>query len=279
MKPAQQRAVVRFFRVGFRVSERRACRVVGVARSSCRYRSVARDQAALRVRLRDLAATRVRYGYRRLHVLLQREGWKVNHKRVYRLYREEGLGIRVRRRRKRVSTPRVQPPPARRPHERWSLDFLTDSLVDGHRFRVLTIVDHVSRVSPAIEVGISLTGERVVAILEQLKRTVGVPERIAIDNGPEFVSKALDTWAYRNRVRLEFSRPGKPTDNAFAESFNGHFRAECLDQHWFASLEEARQTIESWRVEYNTERPHRALQQQTPAAWIAGLAPSRETTD
>jgi putative transposase len=249
VKPAQQRAVVRFFRVGFRVSERRACRVVGVARSSCRYRSVARDQAALRVRLRDLAATGVRYGYRRLHVLLQREAWQVNHKRVYRLSREEGLGIRVRRRRKRVSAARVQPPPARRPHERWSLDFLTDSRVDGRRFWVLTIVDNMSRVSPAIEVGISLTGERVVAILEQLKRTVGGPQRIAIDNGPEFVSKALDVWAYGNGARLEFSRPGKPTDNAFAESFHGHFRAECLDQRWFASLEEARQPIESWRVE------------------------------
>ncbi|MDP9368575.1 MAG: IS3 family transposase [Chloroflexota bacterium] len=228
------------------------------------------------MRLRDLAAARVRYGYRRLHVLLQREGWRVNHKRVYRLYREEGLAIRVKRRKKRVSTPRVLPPPAQWPHERWSLDLLTDSLADGHRFRILTIVDNVSRVSPAIEVGTSLTGDRVVAILEGLKRTVGVPQRIAIDNGPEFVSKALDAWAYRNRVRLEFSRPGKPTANAYAESFNGHFRAECLDQHWFASLEEARQTIEAWRVEYNTERPHRALQQQTPAAWIAGLAPSRD---
>lgn len=276
MKPAQKRAVVRYFRAGFRVSERRACRVAGVPRSTWRYRSVARDQTALRVRLRDLAASRVRYGYRRLHVLLQREGWRVNHKRVYRLYREEGLAIRVRRRRKRVSAPRVLPPPARRPHERWSLDFLTDSLVDGRRFRVLTIVDNVSRVSPAIEVGISLTGERVVAVLERLRRTAGVPERIAIDNGPEFVSKALDAWAYRHRVQLEFSRPGKPTDNAFAESFNGRFRDECLDQHWFASLEEARQAIEAWRVEYNTERPHRALGQQTPAAWIAGLAPPPE---
>jgi putative transposase len=138
---------VQFFRVGFRVSERRACRVARVARSTCRSRSQARDQSALRVRLRDLAAARVRYGYRRLHVLLQREGWRVNHKRGYRLYREEGLGIRVKRRRKRTTLPRVQPVPATRPHERWSLDFLTDALVDGRRFRVLTIVDNVSRVS------------------------------------------------------------------------------------------------------------------------------------
>ena len=276
MRPAQKRAVVRFFRAGFRVSERRACRVAGVPRSTCRYRSVAKDQTALRVRLRDLAAARARYGYRRLHVLLRREGWKVNHKRVYRLYREEGLGIRVKRRRKRVSGPRVLPPPAQRPHERWSIDFLADGLVDGRRFRVLTIVDNVSRVSPAIEVATSLTGERVVAVLERLRRTVGVPDRIAIDNGPEFVSKALDAWAYGNGVQLEFSRPGKPTDNAYVESFNGHFRAECLDQHWFASLEEARQTIEAWRVEYNTERPHRALGQQTPAAVEAAWQPRQE---
>ena len=275
----QQRAVVQFFRVGYRVSERRACRVAGVARSTCRYRSQARDQSALRVRLRDLAAARVRYGYRRLHVLLQREGWRVNHKRVYRRSREEGLGIRVKRRRKRTSLPRVLPVPATRPHERWSIDFLTDALVDGRRFRVLTIVDNVSRVSPAIEVGPSLTGERVVAVLDRLKRTIGVPQRLAIDNGPEFISKALDAWAYQHQVQLEFSRPGKPTDNAYVESFNGHFRAECLDQHWFSSLEEARAMIEQWRVEYNVERPHRALRQQTPAAFLAGWQPTSGARD
>jgi putative transposase len=276
VRPAQKRAVVRFFRAGFKVSERRACRVAAVPRSSCRYRSVARDQAALRIRLRDLAATRVRYGYRRLHVLLRREGWRVNHKRVYRLYREEGLAIRVKRRRKRVGGPRVVPPPAQRPQERWSIDFLSDSLADGRRFRVLTVVDNVSRVSPAIEVGVSVTGERVVAVLERLKGTTGTPARIAIDNGPEFISKALDAWAYQNAVQLEFSRPGKPTDNAFAESFNARFRDECLNQHWFASLEEARQAIEAWRIEYNTERPHRALGQQTPGAWAATWSPPAE---
>jgi putative transposase len=276
VKPAQKRAVAHYFRTGFRVSERRACRLAGVARASYRYRSQAADQTALRLRLRDLAAARVRYGYRRLHVLLRREGWRVNHKRIYRLYREEGLGIRVKRRKKLASAPRVLPSPATRPHERWSLDFLSDSLVNGRRFRVLTIVDTVSRVSPAIAVGVSLTGERVVAILERLKGTIGRPERIAIDNGPEFISKALDAWAYQNGVQLEFSRPGKPTDNAFAESCNGRFRDECLNQHWFASLEEACQTVEAWRIEYNTERPHRALGQQTPAAWEAAWAPAQK---
>jgi putative transposase len=271
VKPAQKRAAVQFFRVGFQVSERRACQVAGVSRSTWRYRSQARDQTALRVRLRDLAAARVRYGYRRLHVLLRREGWRINHKRVYRLYREEGLGIRVKRKKKRVCLPRVAPPPAQRPQERWSMDFLTDALADGHRFRVLTLVENVSRVSPAIEADFSLTGERVVTTLEGLQQTIGAPARLAIDNGPEFISKALDTWAYRNGVQLEFSRLGKPTDNAFAESFNARFRDECLNQHWFASLEEARQTIEAWRVDDNTERPHRSLGQQTPAAWSAAV--------
>jgi putative transposase len=277
VKPAQKRAVVHYFRTGFRVSERRACRLAGVARSSYRYRSQAADQTPLRQRLRDLAATRVRYGYRRLHILLQREGWRINHKRVYRLYREEGLGIRVKRRKKLASVSRVLAPPAVQPLERWSLDFLSDSLANCRRFRVLTIVDNVSRLSPAIEVGVSVTGERVVAVLERLRQTTGTPARIAIDNGPEFISKALDAWAYRHGVQLEFSRPGKPTDNAFAESFNGRFRDECLNQHWFASLEEARQIIEVWRIEYNTERPHRALGQQTPAAWQATWALDKRT--
>jgi putative transposase len=275
VKPAQKRAVVRYFRTGFRASERHACRVAMVPRSSCRYRSVAADQMAL-LRLRDLAAARVRYGYRRLHDLLRREGWRVNHKRVYRLYREEGLGIRVKRRKKLASAPRVAPLPATQPFERWSLDFLSDGLATGRRFRILTIVDNVSRVSPAIEVGVSLTGKGVVAVLERLKWTVGRPKRIAIDNGPEFISKALDAWAYQNGVQLEFSRPGKPTDNAFAESFNGRFRDECLNQHWFTSTEEVRQTVEAWRLDYKTERPHRALGQQTPAAWEAAWAPAQK---
>ena len=275
MQPAQKRAVTQFFRVGFRVSERRACHVAGVPRSSYRYRSVAAGQTALRLRLRDLAATRVRYGYRRLHVLLRREGWRVNHKRIYRLYREEGLGIRVKRRKKLASASRLLPSPATKPLERWSLDFFSDGLANGRRFRVLTIFDTVSRVSPAIEVGVSLTGERVVAVLERLRGTIGRPERIAIDNGPEFVSKVLDAWAHRHGVHLEFSRPGKPTDNAFSEAFNRRVRDECLNLHWFDSLEEAQATIEAWRVDDNTERPHGALGQRTPAefsqAWTAPL--------
>jgi putative transposase len=211
------------------------------------------------MRLRELAAARVRYGYRRLHVLLQREGWRVNHKRVYRLYRLEGLALRRRCRRKRSSPVRVIPVQAEAPNERWSMDFVSDTLADGKRFRALTLVDNFSRVSPVIEVDRSITGQRVVAVLDRLKAVHGVPQRIAVDNGPEFISKALDAWAHENGVQLEFSRPGKPTDNAFIESFNGRLRQDCLNQHWFRSLEEARTIIEAWRQDYNANHPHSAL--------------------
>ncbi len=223
----------------------------------------------MRLRLRDLAAARVRYGYRRLHVLLRREGWLVNHKRVYRLYRAEGLVLRRRAVRKRASTPRLPAAAPTRPHAQWSRDFLSDRLADGRRFRMLTLVDHVSRVSPVIDVGVSLSGQRVAEVLDEAIGHYGAPQRICVDNGPEFASKALDAWAYRRGIHLVFSRPGKPTDNAYIEAFNSRFRDECLDQHWFASLEEARQTVEAWRIEYNGQRPHGALGHQTPAEFEA----------
>ena len=145
--------------------------------------------------------------------------------------------------------------------------------------RVFTVVDNVSKMSPAIEVAFSIKGETVVAVLDRLKATVGLPKRLAVDNGPEFISKALDAWAYRNGVQRECSRPGKPTDNAYVESFNGHFRQECLDKHWFASLEEARQVIEAWRIEYNTERPHQALKYGTPTDFAAAWELPEEAAD
>ncbi len=157
--------------------------------------------------------------------------------------------------------------------------FPADSLADGRPFRVFTVVDNVTKVSPAIAVAFSITGEAVVAVLDRLEATVGLPKRLAVDNGPEFISKALDAWAYRNGVALEFSRPGKPTDNAFVESFNGHFRQECLDQHWFASLEEARQIVGAWRIAYNTERPYQALKYGTPTEFLATGGPPEEAAD
>jgi len=238
--------------------------VLGIGRSSLRYQNRKDPQYALRIRLRDLAASRVHYGYRRLHVLLRREGWKVNAKRVYRLYKLEGLSLRLKKSKKRVSRLRVMPPPAQEPNERWSMDFMSDRLANGRRFRVFTLVDNFSRVSPALEVDFSLTGKRVVEVLERLKSTSGLPRIIHCDNGSEFISRAVDDWADRNGVNLDYSRPGKPTDNPFIESFNGKLRMECLNQHWFESLGEARNVIESWRREYNQERPHRSLQEQTP---------------
>ena len=273
MKPARRRELVQFLRVGFKVSERRACRVIPLARATHRYQSQAQDQGPLRIRLRDLALGRVRYGYRRLHVLREREGWHVNHKRVYRLYRLEGLSLRLKTRRKRVSGLRGPKPVATVPNECRSMDFMADRLVDGRRFRILTLVDNVSRVSPAIVADNALTGERVVEALDRLLASGQRPAMLSVDNGPEFISKALDAWAHRHGVRLEFSRPSKPTDNAFIEAFNSRFRDGCLNVHWFASLEEARTTIEAWRVDDNTERPHGALGQQTPAAFSAAWRP------
>ena len=245
-------------------------------RATYYYESQASQHTALRIRLRDLAKVHVRYGYRRLHVLLRREGWHVNHKLVYRLYHEEGLFLRTKTRKKRASTLRVVRPEPSRPQQYWSMDFMHDQLADGRRFRVLTLVDHFSRVSPAIEVGRSLTGSRVVDVLGRLSATLGLPEVIFVDNGTEFTSKAMDQWAYEHGVRLDYSRPGKPTDNAYIESFNGRLREECLNQHWFTSLADARRTIELWRRAYNTTRPHSSLSYQTPReyeeAWAAHRA-------
>jgi putative transposase len=202
-------------------------------------------------------------------VLLSREGWKVNHKRVYRLYRLQGLSLRLKTRKKRVSAVRVAQPPPTAPNQCWSMDFMSGSLYDGRRFRLLTVVDNMSRESPLIAVESSFSGEKVAGLLDQVAQRIGLPQAIQVDNGPEFTSKALDEWAARNKVKLIFSRPGTPTDNPYIEAFNGRLRDECLDQHWFASLEDARTIIEAWWVEYNSERPHTALNNQAPAVYRA----------
>lgn len=252
-------------RHAFQVSERRACRVAKVHRPLVRYQSQADDQAVLRKRIRDIAAVRVRYGYLRIHVLLRREGWQVNHKRVYRLYCEEGLHLRHKRPRRHVSAAhRVERPQAGRPNESWSMDFVSDALFDGRRLRALTVIDNYTRESPAIEVGQGITGKQVAELLDRLSKKRGLPDRIFLDNGPEFVSRALDLWAYENGVTLDFSRPGKPTDNAMIESFNGRFRDECLNVNWFLSLEDAKDKIEAWRQDYNGSRPHTSLGDRTP---------------
>ncbi len=256
--------------MSYGVSQRRACSVLRVARSTVRYQSVADDRAELRIRLRDLASSRVRYGYRRLHLLLQREGYRVNHKLIYRLYVEEGLCIRRRspRRRKSVQV-RPQRPVAERANESWSMDFMSDQLFSGARIRLLTLVDNFTRESLAIEVGQRLTGDHVVEVLERVSQSRTTPQSIRVDNGPEFISRSLDLWAYWNEVKLDFSRPGKPTDNALIESFNGKLRQECLNQHWFLSLQDAVEKVQRWRDEYNLRRPHSALGNQTPNEFAA----------
>jgi putative transposase len=271
--PAARRLAVGFLRADVSVSQRRACTVLAVARSSCRY-VCRRTDDPLRTSLRTVAASRPRFGYRRLHVMLQREGWVVNHKRVYRLYREERLALRRRRRRKLVAGCRVTMPVPRQPHERWSMDFMGDTLANGRTFRTLNIVDDGSRECVAIEVDLGLCGQRVARVLDRVAQRRPLPRRITVDNGPEFTSRALDAWAYTRGVELDFIRPGKPVDNAFIESFNGKFRDECLNEHWFQDLDEARSKIETWRCDYNEVRPHSALGNRTPIEYAAqaGLA-------
>ena len=264
MSPQARRAAVDVLMTerSFRVT--RACGLVGISRSLYRYRSRRADSGRLRARIEEIAAVKRRYGYRRVYLRLRREGWQVNRKRVYRLYRDAGLAVR-RRKRKRIGVLERKPlPKPSRANVSWSMDFVADGLIGGRRLRCLTIVDDCTRECLAIEVDTSITGQRVQAVLDRLADTRGLPHSITVDNGPEFDSQVLDQWAYRRAVQLSFIRPGKPNENAYIESFNGKFRDECLNEHWFLSLAHARSIIEAWRVEYNTERPHSSLGNRTP---------------
>jgi putative transposase len=255
---------VSFLSVSWTLSERHACGLVGISRSSARYQGVEQRDDELRRRLRELAAERRRFGYRRLHVLLRREGHLVNHKRVYRLYREEGLSVR-RRSRKRVARERCPMPALTGPDQRWALDFVSDALSWGRKLRMLTVVDAFTRESLAIEVDTSLSGVRVARVLDQvIARRGTTPQEIVLDNGPELTSKALDQWAYERGVQLRFIEPGKPVQNAYIESFNGRLRDECLNEHWFLNVADARRIVEQWRMDYNRERPHSALGNLAP---------------
>ena len=266
---AARREAAHYLQESYQVSERRVGQLLALSNSSLRYRSRRPAAEELRQRLRELARERPRYGYQRLWVLLRREGWAVNHKRIYRLYCEEGLKLRKRRRRACAQIERVPLTLPTKADERYSMDFMRDTLVDGRVFRILNIVDDYTRECLAIEVDTSLPGERVVRVLERLATLGRQPLHIVVDNGPEFASRAVDQWAAMNGVNLRFIDPGKPMQNAYIESFNGKFRDECLSQHWFISLEEARSVSEAWRVDYNEHRPHRSLQQQTPAEFAA----------
>ena len=248
----------------FGSSQRQALRVVRMSASSYLYQSQARDATALRLRIGEITTTRVHYGYRRVHVMLRREGYKDNVKRVYRLYREAGLSLRLKRPRRNKGAQLRQPKQSVGAiNEVWSMDFVADALFDGRKLRMLTVVDCYTRECLAIDVEQSLKEEDVVVSLNRITEVRGLPRAIKTDNGSEFISKVMDKWAYERGVELDFSRPGKPTDNAKIESFNG-LRQECLNAHWFLSLEDAKRKIAEWRTGYNESRPHSALQWATP---------------
>ncbi len=223
----------------------------------------------MKQRIKEICETRVRYGYRRVHILLLREGWSFNMKRTRRLYNELGLQLRNRAPKRRVKAKlREDKADATYSNQVWAMDFVHDQLATGRKLRVLTIVDTHSRFSPATDPRFSYRGEDVVQTLERVCREIGYPKMIRVDNGSEFVSRDLDLWAYQQDVVLDFSRPGKPTDNAYIESFNGKFRAECLNQHWFLTLDDARQKMEEWRRDYNEVRPHSAIGNMPPISLV-----------
>ena len=267
--PAARREAVTHLCQAHGVSERRACRAIGVDRTSVRYRSRRPDDGAIRSRLRELAAARRRFGWRRLQVLLSREGVELNHKKLRRLYIEERLQVRRRIGRKRAAPMRVPLAPVHGPNQRWSMDFVHDALADGRRFRILSVVDDYTRESLCLVPDTSLPGVRVIRELEAVVARRGRPQQCVSDNGPEFTGLAMMRWAHSLRLDWHFIDPGKPQQNAFAESFNGRLRDEFLNETLFGSLRHARVELEEWRRDYNTERPHSALGNLTPIAYAA----------
>jgi len=272
----QRRTVVTYVRATAGVPERRACRYLHIHRALVRYRARRRPDTALRAALEALAEAHPRWGCPRLAWRLRRDGWRDNYKRIERVYRGAGLAVR-RRQRKRIATRRVPLPPPGGANERWSMDFVRDTLGNsGRAFRAFTLVDDFTRECPAIEVDHSLPAIRVIAVLDRLAVTRGLPRVIVVDNGPEFRSRAMDEWAHAHGVALQFIDPGKPVQNAHIESFNGRLRDECLNQHWFLTLADARYTIEAYRRSYNEARPHGALAGRTPAEYAIDM--ERTTT-
>lgn len=259
-----------FLQNAFWVSIRRACHTLQLSRSTWFYRAHGRDQTLISMRMKEIAYTRIRYGYRRIQAVLRREGFKDNHKRIYRIYCEQGLNLRIKRpRRSRMGAQRLERIEVNKVNQIWSMDFVVDQLFNGNRFRILTIVDNFTKKSPGLYAERQIKGMDVVRYLNNVVQREGaVPERLQVDNGSEFISKEMDRWAYENRVVLDFSRPGKPTDNPYIESFNGKFRDECLSVNWFLDLEDARRKIEAWREEYNELRPHSSLSDLTPMEFI-----------
>ncbi|WP_113154401.1 IS3 family transposase [Nitratireductor sp. OM-1] len=267
LRPARKRKLVDGMLVEWGISIRRACKALKFETSTYHYKSRRTGQAALERRIKEICETRVRYGYRRVHVLLRREGWTINMKKTRRIYNELGLQLRNRHPKRRVKAKlREDRQEAIGPNDVWAMDFVHDQLATGKKLRVLTIVDTHSRYCPAVDPRFSYRGEDVVQTLERVCGRIGYPKTIRVDNGSEFISRDLDLWAYANDVTLDFSRPGKPTDNGFIEAFNSKLRAECLNAHWFLSLADAREKLEDWRRYYNEVRPHSAIGYNVPIA-------------
>jgi putative transposase len=265
VKPGRKRKLVDEVRNEWQVSIRRACEALEFDRSTYHYKSRRSGQAALEQRIKEICHVRVRYGYRRIHIVLRREGWHHGQNKTRRVYRELGLQLRNKTPKRRVKAKlRDDRRLATRSNETWAMDFVHDQLATGRRLRVLTIVDIFSRFSPALAPRFTFRGTDVVEILEGVCNEVGFPATIRVDQGTEFVSRDLDVWAYQRGVTLDFSRPGKPTDNAFIEAFNGCFREECLNAHWFLSLADAQKKVEDWRRYYNEERPHGSIGYKPP---------------
>ena len=276
MRPVRKRKLVAEMVGMWNVSIRRACRLIKLDPTTYRYLSRRPGQAALETRIKEICATRVRYGYRRVHVLLRREGWAINAKRVRRLYSGLGLQLRNKSPRRRVKAKlRDDRAPATGTHDVWAMDFVHDQLATGGKIRILTLLDTYSRYAHAIDARARYRAENVVATLEAVCSKIGYPKAIRVDQGSEFVSRDLDLWAYTHDVILDFSRPGKPTDNAFIEAFNGRLRAECLNAHWFMTLGDAREKLECWRRDYNEVRPHGAIGNKVP---ISLLNPAGDTS-
>lgn len=272
MKPRARKAVVMYTRKSYSVSERRACRLFRLSRTVNQYRTQKVDDPKLVARLKELAALRRRFGAKRLHILLKREGFKVNLKKIKRIYREQNLLLKNRKRIKIKSGVRVPLETPTKANQRWCMDFVSDQLgPSGRRFRVLTVVDILTRECVALYADFSIPGSTVTKVLEASAARRKLPQSIVIDNGSEFTGKAMDQWAHERSIKLDFIRPGKPIENAFIESFNGRLRDECLNENWFLSLEDARRTIEEWRVDYNEQRPHTSLGNLTPKEYADQL--------
>lgn len=261
---------MKYLAAEYEVSCRRACGLMRIQESSYYYATLPSKDDELRVALREKASERRRWGYRRLLILLRREGWEDNHKRIFRIYQEEGLQVR---KRKRKTAGKWRGEKLEEPegvNDIWAMDFVSDQLFDGKRIRLFALMDAYTRESLCIEVDTSLPGKRVARALDRMRDLRGLPQKIVVDNGPEFTGKVMDQWAFENGVDLHFIEPGKPMQNGYIESFNDKLRDECLNENWFMSMADAKRRIEHWRVDYNQVRPHSSLKNMTPAEFAEG---------